>query len=115
MGVPLCDEARAQHRMRKVGDRLVYIRDRVTLRDFAVPKAGDLREDKPNPMRLLATGAELCHRRGVAPLLSVYKALEGVGVRRFGVHAEPRTTVSPLQVACIQVSDWIQATIFLAR
>jgi hypothetical protein len=31
------------------------------------------------------------------------------------VHAEPRTTVSPLQVACIQVSDWIQATIFLAR
>ena len=54
--------------------------------------------------------AELCHRRGVAPLLSVYKALEGVGVWRFGVHAEPRTTVSPLQVACLEVSDRIKAT-----
>jgi len=33
------DEPRAEHGMRKVGHRFVEVRDRITLRDLAVPEA----------------------------------------------------------------------------
>jgi hypothetical protein len=68
--------------MREVGPRLVEVGDRVHLRQPAVAESGDLREDEPHPVALLAAGPQLVERLevGVVVVLRLDEALEVVAV-----------------------------------
>jgi hypothetical protein len=69
--------------MRKVRRRLRGGANAVQRRHVAGSEAGELRQDVPNPVSALSSGAQFRERGFVVPLLSVQKALQIVWV---GVH-----------------------------
>lgn len=82
------DEARAEHRVGKIGLSLLNRGQRKALRHDGQAEAGKLREDVPDPVRLLATLAQLLHHAVMDRRLCIDKSGQ-IDIGPFAHHGSP--------------------------